>query len=149
MGRLCKEDGFWFNWDPFIEKPVLTLPDASRQILCETSFDNTPLISGIRFRFLPNVSAPDSEPVDSAADHNAAPSDPPPAIADDGMGIPLPVDECPMPPVFEDANPELVSEVLRRDQRNLIYRPVPQWVDDIDTFFYDKDSHLILSLIHI
>ena len=61
--------------------------------------------------------------------------------------------ELDLPPhstqVYQTEAPSVMPEYLRRDQRSIIYKPVPSKVTEIDMFFYDAHGKIIHSIISL
>ena len=50
---------------------------------------------------------------------------------------------------YQTEAPSVLPEFLRRDQRAVIYKPVPAAVNEMDMFFYDSEGKIIHSICGI
>ena len=129
MGLLCKDEGYHFHWQPYSHRPSLTSPDGKYSVQCDATQEYTATVGRVCYKMIAPSSEADADSEPEAHQPIALPGDS--SIVD-----------CPMPRIY-DENHEVVPETLRRDQTNLIYKPVPSWVNDIDTIFYDGDNKTV------
>ena len=137
MGLLCRYDNYIFHWEPSEAVSLLTAPEG-KVIACDASEVNTPMLKPMTFRIIAPSTSHESD-----ADSEGGSEDRAPEIDGDAIVPPPPLPVPTEAPPVSDTAPAVVTEYLRRDRRDEIYKAVPNSVQEIDAFFYDVNDNVI------